>query len=89
MEMEKSIIIRKILVKKIMITKYIMEEKKDINCEELAKKMNECLEQGDNEKCKEFVEEFNMSCKKEENKGLLSWFSTKKEEDKEEEKKEE
>lgn len=41
-----------------------MEEKKDINCEELTKKMNECLEKGDNEKCKKFVEEFNMSCKK-------------------------
>jgi len=68
-----------------------MEEKKDINCEELTKKMNECLEKGDNEKCKKFVEEFNMSCKKEEDKGLLSWFSghAKKEEKKEEDKKEE
>ena len=50
MEVEKKFVIRKILVKKNMITKYIMEEKKDINCEELAKKMNECLEKGDNEK---------------------------------------
>ena len=48
-----------------------MSDKKEINCEELAKKMNECLEKGDDEHCKEFVEEFNTSCKKEEKSGLL------------------
>ena len=41
-----------------------MEEKKETHCEELAKKMNECLEKGDNEKCKELVEEFKISCEK-------------------------
>lgn len=68
-----------------------MEDKKEINCEELTKKMNECLETGDDEKCKEFVEAFDKSCKSEEKKGLLSWFSSdsKKEEKKEEDKKEE
>ena len=43
-----------------------MSDHKEINCEELAKKMSECLENGDDEQCKEFVEEFNTSCKKEE-----------------------
>ncbi len=62
-----------------------MEEKKETHCEELAKKMNECLEKGDNEKCKELVEEFKMSCEKEDNKGLLTWFSSKKEDEKKEE----
>ena len=73
-----------------MIVHYIMEEKKDINCEELTKKMNECLEHGDDEKCKEFVEAFDKSCKSEEKKGFLSWFSgdSKKEENKEEKKEE-
>jgi len=67
-----------------------MSDKKELNCEELAKKMNECLEKGDEEHCKEFVEEFNSSCKKEENSGILSWvFGEKKEEKVEEEKKEE
>ena len=67
-----------------------MSDKKELNCEELAKKMNECLEKGDEEHCKEFVEEFNSSCKKEENYGILSWvFGEKKEEKVEEEKVEE
>ena len=68
-----------------------MSDKKEIKCEELAKKMNDCLEKGDDEHCKEFVEEFNTSCKKEEKSGLLSWvFGEKKEEEvKEEEVKEE
>ena len=67
-----------------------MEEKKDINCEELTKKMNECLENGDDEKCKEFVEAFDKSCKVEEKKGFLSWFSSEsKKEESTEEKKEE
>ena len=58
-----------------------MSDHKEINCEELAKKMSECLENGDDEQCKESVEEFNTSCKKEENPGLLSWvFGEKKEE---------
>jgi|SaaInlV_130m_DNA_3_1039695.scaffolds.fasta_scaffold125750_1 hypothetical protein len=58
-----------------------MSDHKEINCEELAKKMSECLENGDDEQCKEFVEEFNTSCKKEEKPGLLSWvFGEKKEE---------
>ena len=63
-----------------------MSDHKEINCEELAKKMSECLENGDDEQCKEFVEEFNTSCKKEEKPGLLSWvFGEKKEEVVEEE----
>ena len=63
-----------------------MSDKKEINCEELAKKMNECLEKGDDEHCKEFVEEFNSSCKKEDKSGILSWvFGEKKEEEKVEE----
>jgi hypothetical protein len=67
-----------------------MEEKKDINCEELTKKMNECLEHGNDEKCKEFVEAFDKTCKVEEKKELLSWFSGKsKKEESSEEKKEE
>ena len=77
-----------------------MSDKVEINCEELAKKMNECLEQGDNEQCKEFVEDFNKSCKKDEEKeGFLSWaFGSKDKEtkgdeeqveDKEDEKKDE
>ena len=66
-----------------------MEEKKDINCEELTKKMNECLEHGNDEKCKEFVEAFDKSCKVEEKKGLLSWISSESKEEKKEEKKEE
>ena len=58
-----------------------MSDNKEINCDELAKKMSECLEKGDDEHCKEFVEEFNTSCKKEEKSGLLSWvFGEKKEE---------
>ena len=40
-----------------------MSDNKEINCDELAKKMSECLEKGDDEHCKEFVEEFNTSCK--------------------------
>jgi len=66
-----------------------MEDKKDINCDELTKKMNECLQQGDNDKCKDVVEEFNNLCKEEKG-GLLSWLSgksDKEEEEKEEEKK--
>ena len=67
-----------------------MEEKKDINCGELTKKMNECLEIGDDEKCREFVMAFDTSCKNEEKKELLSWFSGKsKKEESSEEKKEE
>lgn len=63
-----------------------MSDNKEINCDELAKKMSECLEKGDDEHCKEFVEEFNTSCKKEEKSGLLSWvFGEKKEEVVEEE----
>lgn len=63
-----------------------MSDQKEINCDELAKKMSECLEKGDDEHCKEFVEEFNTSCKKEEKSGLLSWvFGEKKEEVKVEE----
>ena len=59
-----------------------MSDNKEINCEERAKKMNEWLEKGDDEHCKEFVEEFDSSCKKEEKAGLLSWvFGEKKEED--------
>ena len=48
-----------------MMVHYIMEDKKDVNCEELAIKMNECIEHGDDEKCKEFVEAFDKSCKSE------------------------
>ena len=67
-----------------------MSDNKEINCDELAKKMSECLEKGDDEHCKEFVEEFNTSCKKEEKSGILSWvFGENKEEVKEEEVKEE
>ena len=67
-----------------------MEDKKDINCEELAKKMNECLEIGDDEKCREFVMAFDTSCKNEEKNGILSWFSSEpKKEEKTEEKTEE
>ena len=68
-----------------------MEDKTVINCDELTKKMNECLQQGDNDKCKDVVEEFNNLCK-EENGGLLSWLSSKsnkEDESKEEDKKEE
>ena len=65
-----------------------MSDNKEFNCEELAKKMNECLEKGDDEQCKEFVEEFNSSCKNEEKSGILSWvFGKKKEEEKVEEEK--
>ena len=72
-----------------MMVHYIMEEKKDVNCEELTKKMNECLEHGDDEKCKEFVEAFDKSCKSEEKKGFLSWFSSDSKKKEEDEKKEE
>mgnify|MGYP004000534423 FL=1 len=58
-----------------MVPQYIMEDKTDVNCEELTKKMKECLEEGDNDKCVEFIEAFDKSCKVEEKKGLLSWFS--------------
>jgi len=62
-----------------------MEDKKDTNCEELTKKMNECLQKGDNDKCKDVVEEFNNLCK-EENGGLLSWLSGKSDKEDEEKK---
>jgi len=44
-----------------------MESTKETTCEELIQKMNECLEHGDDEKCKDFAEVIDKLCKVEEN----------------------
>ena len=41
-----------------------MEDKKDINCEELTKKMNECLQNGDDDKCKDLLRNLTILCKR-------------------------